>query len=294
MSSNHWQKATKLLRATSWLKLFCSVLRNRKKLNLNPNSLYSIIYTASFRKQISSTDVSLRLNFAAAFQKFLLNFNSNCELIRVGRDGDGGYSIPSLNFEKLIGIGVGKDISFESDEYFDNSEIHLFDHTVRRPTNLKENMEFHKKGIGLSDSKDFLSFDSICALTGIKATASNLLKFDIEGDEIFVFEEADFSSFSTIVCELHWIEDAFYSDKFSHFQRLFENLIRSHSLVNVHANNWSHLFNFGDIVLPNVVELTLINLKDIKEARKTSTRNNLDFPCRSNYPEIWPIKSEEI
>jgi hypothetical protein len=294
MSSNNWQKATKIWRATSWLRFFCSLLRDRKKLNLNPNNLYSIIHTASIRKNISSNDLSFRLNFAETFQTFLLEYNSNYHLIRMGRDGDGGYSIPPLKFERLIGIGVGKDISFESDDYFEHSEIHLFDHTVQWPTNLKKNMKFHKKGIGLSDTADLLSFDSICDLSGIKASTSNLLKFDIEGDEIFVFAEADFSPFSTIVCELHWIEDAFYSDRFPNFQKLFENLTRNHSLINVHANNWSHLFNFGNIVLPNVVELTLINMKNTKEARKTSTRNNLDFPCRPNYPEIWPFKSEEF
>jgi hypothetical protein len=103
----------------------------------------------------------LRLDFAATFQKFLLQYSPGCELIRLGRDGDGGYSIPPLKFEKLITLGVGKDISFESDIYFDHSEIYLFDHTVESPANLKKNMKFHKRGIGLSDSAEFLSFDSI-------------------------------------------------------------------------------------------------------------------------------------
>ena len=57
------------------------------------------------------------------------------DLIRVGRDNDGGYVIPKsilLKSESLLSYGINKDWSFEKDFNSINpkSKIHCYDHTL--------------------------------------------------------------------------------------------------------------------------------------------------------------------
>lgn len=280
----------RLIYCSELLRFFCRVLTSRRSLNLRTEYMIRVLNTASLRQNITSDDLGLRLNFAEEFQSLLLQPLAQSKLVRLGRNADGGYSIPPLKFDKLVTLGVGKDISFEMNSFFQEVDIHLFDHTVERPFDLNKNMMFYKKGIGNSDKDNLLSFNSICELSQVNSNAKNLLKFDIEGDEYFVFENADFSKFSTIVCELHWIEDCFYSDKFFNLQILLMKLHLNHSLVNVHVNNWSSLFNVGSVVLPNVVQLTFLKSKELNQQGKTSSIESIDFPCRVGYPEIWPPK----
>ena len=57
------------------------------------------------------------------------------ELIRLGKDNDGGYVIPKIIFKKsdgLLSFGINKDWSFENDFYKKNRIIiHCYDHTVK-------------------------------------------------------------------------------------------------------------------------------------------------------------------
>jgi hypothetical protein len=278
---------TSLMRASKWFKAFYEIFNRRRDLNISPDAFLELLSLVSLRKKITPDEIASRLEFAEVFQKSLLQYPQVCDLIRLGRNGDGGYFIPRLKYEKLITLGVGKDISFEMD-FSQDVKIDLFDHTVERPLDLKKNMRFHKKGIGMSDTFNMLTFNSICKLTGIKSDSVNLLKFDIEGDELLVFQDSDFSDFAAIVCELHWLEDAFYSDRYSKLFTLLANLERGHTLVNVHANNWSKLFNIGRVVLPDVVELTFIKKTLFDPVDIESHIRNEDVPCREGYPEIWP------
>jgi hypothetical protein len=164
----------------------------------------------------------------------------------------------------------------------------MFDHTIPDLISLPENMTFYKKGLARIHSKDLLTFNEIQLLADVNASDCQLLKIDIEGNEYDSLQSSDFSDYSTIVIELHWLEKMFYSEEYPKLVKLMDHLTFSHRIVNVHANNWSHLFNIGNIVLPDVVELSLVR-EDLLVQLPKGPKANLNLPCRRNYPEIWPI-----
>ena len=57
-----------------------------------------------------------------------------CELIRLGKENDGGYSVPNKSLgetKNVFGFGLGDDWSFEEDFYNrTKSKIYCYDHTV--------------------------------------------------------------------------------------------------------------------------------------------------------------------
>ena len=57
-----------------------------------------------------------------------------CELIRLGNENDGGYSVPSKSLEKtknVFGFGLGDDWSFEKDfQKLSSAKIICFDGNV--------------------------------------------------------------------------------------------------------------------------------------------------------------------
>ena len=63
-----------------------------------------------------------------------LNIKKNYELVRFGKDNDGGYLIEKnsiLNSEILISAGISWDFSFEEDYLIKvNKKVYCYDHTL--------------------------------------------------------------------------------------------------------------------------------------------------------------------
>jgi hypothetical protein len=256
---------------------------------INPSHVLDFVERGSLREMIISLDLYERVNFAAQLRELLTSQNKYAR-IRVGCDGDGGYLIPPMKFDKIVSIGVGREMSFEFDERLADSEIFLFDHTINCPDNLSNNMKFYKKGLGEANSKELFDFETILKNTDLSHTHSNLIKIDIEGDEYSALKNADFSNFTVLIIEFHFLEKIFFSRKFEEFRVLISKLSREHQVFHVHANNWSKLFNIGPEVLPDVVEITFVR-KDVWSKLEESGNRDRDFSCRRGYPEIWPISS---
>jgi len=271
----------------TWLKAVEVLRRNRKELQINPDRIFDAVERASLRVKTGPAWIKEALPFTIKF-KSLLTRVEPYNLIRIGRNGDGGYIIPSFNYDKLITIGVGKEFSFERDDFLTNTKITMFDHTIHSPSSLPENIKFFKKGIGEASEGSLMTFDDICAHSKINAEERNILKVDIEGAEYDVFENSKFSAFSVLVFEIHWLEKVFYSDKINKLENLIQILLAEHEIVHVHANNWGKLFNFANIVLPDIVELTLVRRIDLASLSNKTKQGSQDFPCRPDFPEIWP------
>lgn len=272
----------------TWGKAILKLLRVRRKIGINPQKLFDYVQLETLRENLPSYVMEERLSKVKHFRDRISN-NAEYKARRIGRNADGGYVVPDLNYDKVVSIGIGKETSFEEDHSLSLASILMFDHTISKPPTLNENAVFYPLGVAESSGGNFLSFESILEIAQIDSSNVNLLKVDIEGNEYKSLEGKNFGQFAVVVIELHFLDKVFYSDQFPSFCALIENLTRQHLIFHSHANNWGKLFNFGNIVIPNVIEITLIR-QDLLVKNSESVKNEkLDFPCKPGYMEIWPV-----
>lgn len=227
------------------------------------------------------------------------------DLVRIGRDYDGGYLVSKSDIDKtdlLIGLGICDDCSFE--EHFvlqKDVEVVAYDasvnfrfwlklvfiETIKNPFNLhafkqyfsyksffKGKRKHIKKFVGLN------SIDNIhCTFTDVLNETNSehiFLKIDVEGSEYRFLHDivANEERITGLVIELHNVD--------IHLNEI-ENFINQFSLnlVHVHANN--HAPIRADDDLPLVLELTFSRYSNhLTEAKLP---HNLDMPNKKNCSE---------
>jgi hypothetical protein len=219
--------------------------------------------------------------------------NGPLKLIRLGREGDGGYVVPAISFEKaeaLFGYGISNDISFEeefSTKYNKNS--YGFDCSI-------DNIEIKNKLTHFIP--DCLATDKFLynksSSTNISTFSEQLKKLNLEGKKVFIkmdIEGAEYDAFpdmlnnaeniSGIVMELHLNEDLNWFNKAID---LLTELNKNFYLVNNHGNNCGlDEFTASNVkgAIPQLLQLTYINknLVDHAEiAKDQSHPNKLDTP----------------
>ena len=228
------------------------------------------------------------------------------DLVRVGRDYDGGYLVSESDIkqsELLIGLGICDDWSFEEDFLsrknvsiyaYDASvsEIYFFKQLIKsliRIDNLKifvnwikviikykkffsqTNVHHIQKFVGLnSESEEHCTFLDVLNKTDSKKI---FLKIDIEGSEYrFLNDIIDNEDRITgMVIELH--------DCDVHLKEIerFVNQFKL-NLVHVHANNYSPIRSDDD--LPIVLELTFSRYAEFSIDYKLP--HELDMPNNRN------------
>ena len=240
----------------------------------------------------------------------VFSHESASDLIRVGRNNDGGYLVSFSDIEKtkvLIGLGINDDWSFEQDfKNIKNVEVFAYDASISqgifikkfikallkfyRPRSIykkfltilsyrsffdkKSNYHF-KKFVGLNfDNDHHCTFGSVLEKV---AYDDIFLKVDIEGSEYRFLNEiiANENRICGMVIELH--------DCDVHLKSIQE-FIKSFSLklVHVHANNCAPIR--ANDRLPLVLELTFS--KYCKEFVIKSLPHELDMPNNKRQSEI--------
>lgn len=227
------------------------------------------------------------------------------DLVRIGRDYDGGYLVSKSDIEKsdlLIGLGISDDWSFEEHFVLRNDvEVVAYDasvnfrfwlkrvllETIKNPFNLyafkkyfsyknffKGKRKHIKKFVGLN------SIDNIhCTFADVlnETNSKNIfLKIDVEGSEYRFLHDivANEERITGIVIELHDVD--------IHLNEI-ENFINRFSLnlVHVHANNYAPIRADDD--LPLVLELTFSKYSNNFKEHKLP--HNLDMPNDKNCSE---------
>ena len=241
------------------------------------------------------------------------SFESTKDLIRVGKENDGGYLVSKKDIENadvLIGLGISDDWSFEEDfRNFKNVRVYAYDASIDEKVFLKN---FFKSLFKLNNPIlilknlktifSYLKFFSKTEVTHIKKfvgfnshSPNNIsmqkvfekikytnifLKIDIEGSEYRILETLllNQSRICGLVIEFHDID--LHLDKIDKFIRDF-----SLNLVHIHANNC------GDLILessmPLVLELTFSKYSSASIQR--SLPHELDNPNSNKYEEIQLI-----
>jgi len=235
------------------------------------------------------------------------HYYSGNDLIRIGRNNDGGYLISKADIEKsnsLISLGISNDWSFERD-FLKHKEIPLFayDNSISKviffKSIIKSILRFYKINNILSWPKDvfqsikiffsYLNFFSgnrkhfkklvgldtggiNCSMNEIFDTVQSdniFLKIDIEGSEYRILDTlVKFNNKLTgIAIEFH--------DCDLHLNKIKEFIKNINlNLVHIHANN------FGEVMFKNKLPLTL-ELTFSRHSRltdKTFLPHELDMP----------------
>lgn len=231
------------------------------------------------------------------------------DLIRIGRDNDGGYLVSKIDVEKsdlLIGLGICDDWSFEKDFTLINDvDVLAYDaslhfrfwvkqaiiETLKNPFSFyvlekwfsyhrffKGNHKLIKKFVGLnSPDKNHCTFIDVLNET---ESENIFLKIDIEGSEYRFLDEiiANEERFTGLVIEFH--------DCDIHLKKI-EDFIKKFSLnlIHIHVNNSAPKRLDDD--LPLVLELTFSKYADCTSGYVLP--HNLDMPNtkkRSDYKLI--------
>jgi len=211
------------------------------------------------------------------------------DLIRVGGPNDGGY-VMLKNLDEVDGVlslGVGPDVSWDTDVSEKIPLIHLYDHTIEKlPKPIPTARWFKEKVVAKGDSTG-TSFEE--AVARLPDTNQLLLKCDIEDSEWEIFSNCDskiLEKFDQIVVEFHWLADKICNDKYDLALNALQNLARTHSVVNIHANNYAKFQIIANCPIPDVIEISYVRTKSYKFEQNPLVKN-LNAPNFLEKPEIY-------
>jgi hypothetical protein len=240
------------------------------------------------------------------------DFSYKCasDLVRIGRDNDGGYLVSKSDIEKsdvLIGLGINDDWSFERDfKKIKNVEVFAYDASISQKYFIKQFIKslarVDNPKLALNKIKTILSYRHffsksknyhIQKFVGLETDDKNhctfeqvlddviydniFLKIDIEGSEYRFLNDiiANEERITGMVLELH--------DCDIHLKEI-KNFIKKLSLklVHVHANNYAPIRASDG--LPLVLELSFS--KNCEKFGMPSLPHKLDMPNSKRRAEL--------
>ena len=240
--------------------------------------------------------------------------------VRVGRQQDGGYIVldeVSRKTDVLFSYGIADDVSFELDfveKYPNCQRVLLFDHTIDALPATHEKFTFVKDGVAAHRTDDCgtLNDHNIIACPADHTT----LKMDIEWGEWDVFDYTSLGCYDQIICEFHVVpvefrperETAYFTkfyksvydrvndELFTKYTNVMEDVLETHVIAHIHANNSLRPNIFGEYSIPPLLEVTLVHRSEctkLKPFMGVLPIDGLDFPNKPYKAEIrnfYPFK----
>jgi len=235
-------------------------------------STFNIIYTSFNKSNLKS----------------IIVYKTLLPKIRLGRIGDGGYTIiDNLDYDFFISCGVNDDISFEND--FLNKYSYLnciaFDGSINKLPYNRDRLSLIQKYIGTTNNN---------TTTDLKEYIANynniFLKMDIEEFEfewLNIYSSNELKKFKQITMEVHF--NYLSTNTFNIDQKLqiLGKLAETHWLVHVHPNNYGKIINYNGFILPAGIEFTYIrkdtqNYIGLNEDTIPSKYDIINNPYRSD------------
>lgn len=213
--------------------------------------------------------------------------------VRVGRSFDGGYAMIDdfSDIDAAYSLGINDDVSWDLDIAQMGIDIYQYDHTI--DSLPLQNERFHWSKIGIADRSEGMmrSIPDLIAANGHEKSKNLLLKCDIEcaeWDVLYGLSAATMAQFRQIVIEvhdLHLLGDPVGASK---CRQALVNLTRHHAVVHVHANNYGGHRMIGGLMIPNVVELTLLRRDaGVFEPSVLTFPTDMDMPCNKDWADIY-------
>jgi hypothetical protein len=258
-------------------------------LSLIVRNLYPIAVVSEYGPNIGQKISELKDNFS------IIDLRPDL-LRRVGNQSDGGYVVANIVTEKhsLLALGVGNDISFESELSSELSWINFYDHTVSRlPVDIS-NSTHHRIKIGPENVRGEISISQ--AMNGFNIDSPLILKIDIEGSEwlsLASLSEESLNKFEMIIGEFHGflrINDIDFSILAT---QVLQSLGKYFYLFNSHANNWAKSEYISGAILPDVIEMSFIR-KDLLAQEDFTPIKSTDLFNRPNNEDAPEIKVHHL
>jgi hypothetical protein len=213
------------------------------------------------------------------------------DLVRIGGARDGGYLVPSDidNYDLLISPGVGE--TYEFDRYFFSRGIDavLVDASVDLPA--EPHMVHLKKFVaGYSSEADHLvSLADLLEQHGA-GRSRIVLQMDIEGAEYEVLAatpDSVLGRFGVIAMEAHHLGGLCYRGMLPIIETAFRRLLKNHFVAHIHVNNSGRVIPYGDIEVPDTLELTFVHRALYRATRNAgfASPHPLDVPSVATLPD---------
>jgi hypothetical protein len=212
-------------------------------------------------------------------------------LIRLGGRADGGYLVPDDldDIAACFSPGVDNRVSFERSIIARGIPCYLADASVDRVPIEGDKVHFLKKFIGIIDDDRTITLDH---WVDANAPGNNdlILQMDIDGAEWAVLLNVSrevLRRFRIIVIELHDLERLMDKHAFVIIKAAFERLLQDFYIVHSHPNNYGGTVRCHSLVIPRVLEMTLIRKDRVRSTQFASTfPHPLDAKNHANKPDV--------
>jgi hypothetical protein len=224
------------------------------------------------------------------FLKSIKIIDSGYELIRIGRNTDGGYLIPNIlnQIDFCFSPGVGLSTFFEDHLAKFKIKSFLADGTV----DYQGQHYFVKKNLNIFNDSKNIKLDSWIS-EKIKDKNNNrlILQMDIEGSELEVLNatnKAILDRFKCIIIEFHNFHEILNPIGLKIYSNVLNKILKTHHIVHVHPNNNSRILNINNKDIANIYEITFINKKITRYIKKINYNlpHKLDKKCNLDFSEI--------
>lgn len=178
--------------------------------------------------------------------------------IRYGNKTDGGYVLVDdiKASDVVFSIGLGDDISFDTEIEPHVHNVVLVDHTVPNFAVPHGKFVYFNKPLVPSESESGVT---LSWLLRTFPGEDYVLKIDIEGSEWRVLDQIspqDLASFRQIAIEFHGLTDLADLEQLNLVKGVLDRLLASHSPMLLHANNCADFLIIGGVAVADVVEVT--------------------------------------
>ncbi len=208
-----------------------------------------------------------------------------CPLVRVGNSREGAY----LLVDDLDGIqacfspGVSIESSFEEECASLGMDVYMADASVEKPIIENPRFNFVRNFIGANTCGQFINLEEWVNQSVGTSSGDLLLQMDIEGCEyesLLGVSPSLLPRFRGIVLEFHALDRLFCEPIFRIYKSVFERILKSHTCVHIHPNNWCRNITIRGVELLQMAEVTFWRRDRIKSTEFANTfPHQLDVDC---------------
>jgi hypothetical protein len=188
----------------------------------------------------------------------------NAVKTRLGRANDGGYVVID-DFDTVdcaLSLGIDSNVSWDLAVAQRGIRVLQYDHTISGPPETHALFEFHRTRIACDGSDGTRSIEALLRDRKAAGDQRIVLKIDIEGDEWQCLADADPALLELcpqIVCEFHHLHRLAEPEFAELAYRCFTKLCTGFFVCHVHANNCGNVYNLGNVMVPDTLEITFAN-----------------------------------
>lgn len=213
--------------------------------------------------------------------------------IRVGKKGDGGYTMLDYPdwalIESAYSFGISNDVSWDNDIADRGITVYMYDHTIDELPKQHSHFRYFKWGVtGFQKNNELKTLKEFLKINGHEQSQQLILKMDIEGNEWDVLDETDSDTihqFSQIIFELHDITNP---SRYSTIIRVLEKINLTHQSVHIHYNNHKPPLMLGDLVLSWAIEILFVRRCDVEFSDGNAIfPTPIDQPNHALLPDIF-------